>query len=323
MVKERKVAVIIAVILILVGVISFVALSKTFSNPETFKGTIQVLDDKKNTVAKMSALSIAAASAIDLIPGDAGSSISKALVNLGGYFVLLFAAIYLEKLLITMGGYVAFKILIPIGLFLIAGFMLSKKEYLKALGTKLITVGLVLFLLVPSSVMVSDMVDKTHDISKQQAIEEIGEEIDLVEPEQDSAVSEIEESASVENEQKDNNAEDEDASFFDRIKRGGSSAVSKIKEGGTAVIGKVKDGGSTVLASAKEVPKKMNILLNNLIEEVAYFFVSICVIPLIVMVLLIVFLKQILGFKGSGSGDYTALVKTLREKISERKEAIE
>ena len=302
--KERKAAVIIAVILILIGVISFVALSKTFSNPETFKGTIQVLDDKKNTVAKMSALSIAAASAIDLIPGDAGSSISKALVNLGGYFVLLFAAIYLEKILISIGGYAAFKILIPIGLFLIAGFVLSNKEYLKALGIKLITIGLVLFLIVPSSVMVSGMVDKTHDVSKQQAIEDIGEEIDLIEPEQQSGESAVDDSAVTDNE-----VEDKDASFFD-----------KVKKGGTSIIGKIKDGGSTALASAKEVPKKMNTLLDNLIEEVAYFFVSICIIPIIVMILLIVLLKQLLGFKGSGLGDYAALLRGIRKMTSERNE---
>lgn len=141
MTTERKKDIIIAVVLVIMAIISFFALAKVFSDPETFKGTISILDDKKNTVAKLSAISIGAASAIDLIPGDAGSSISKALVDLSGYFVLLFAAIYLEKILISIGGYVAFKVLIPIGLFLISGFVLLRKDYLRAFGVKLITIG--------------------------------------------------------------------------------------------------------------------------------------------------------------------------------------
>lgn len=287
MTKERRNTIILTAILIIAAAISFFALSKAFSNPETFDGTIQVLDDKKNTVAKMSAVSIAAASAIDLIPGDAGKSISEALVNLGGYFVLLFAAIYLEKLLISIGGYAAFKILIPIGLLLIAGFLLLHKESLKRFGLKLISIGLVLFLLVPSSVWVSGMVDKTHDMSKQQTIEEIGEESGLIEKDADEA------------------KESED-----------KGAISSL-------IGKVKDGASSTFATAKEVPKKMNALLDNLIDEVAYFFVSICVIPIVVLVLLVVLLKQILGIGTSGTADYMFLLNEIRKIKADKNEPIE
>ncbi len=299
---ERKKKVIIAIILVLAALLSFFVLAKLFSDPATFKGSISALDEKKNTVAKLSAISIGAASAIDLIPGDAGSSISKALVDLGGYFVLLFAAIYLEKILISIGGFAAFKVLIPIGLFLLAGFVLLQKETLKALGVKLITIGLVLFLIVPSSVWVSGVVDKTHDLSKQEAIQEIGEDVDLIE--KDSAEEAAEVAA--------NEESNEDASLLDRIKNGGASALGKIKE-----------GGSTALVSAKEVPKKMNDLLDNLIEEVAYFFISLCVIPILVLVLLIVLMKQLLGFSTSGAGNYGALLKEIKRTALEKKEAAE
>lgn len=303
MTKDRKMTVIIAVVLICIAVLSFMVLSKTFSDPETLKGTVQALDEKEMTVAKMSALSIAAASAIDLIPGDAGQSISRQLVELGGFFIILFAAIYLEKILITVGGFVAFKVMIPIGLFLIAGFVMLRKDYLKTLGIKLITVGLVLFLIVPSSVWVSSMVDRTHDMSKQQAIEEIGEEVDLIEEGSgETTASESTETAEPE----------EELSLFERLKKSGSS-----------VLGTIKESGSTVLSSAKEVPKKMNDLLDNIIEEVAYFFVSIIAIPLIVLAILVVFLKQILNFKGSGSGDYKALAKEMRRMMPGKHEAEE
>lgn len=305
MTNERKKNIIISLILIVAALISFIALSQIFSNPETFKGTIAALDDKKNTVAKLSAISVGAASAIDLIPGEAGQSIAKSLVNLGGYFVLLFAAIYIEKLLISIGGYVAFKVLIPIGLFLIAGFVMFKRESLKAFGIKLITIGLVLFLIVPSSVWVSGMVDKTHDLSKQQAIQEIGEETDLIESSADEAISE-------------ENAETKEAQAEEE-----SSFWGKIKSKGSGVLGKIKTGGSTALASAKEVPKKMNELLDNLIEEIAYFFVSICVIPIIVLILLVIILKQLLGFSGAGTGNYSALLREIRKLSPGKAEEIE
>ena len=298
MTKERKLAVIIAVILILAGLVSFFALSKTFSDPENFESTIQMLDEKKTTVAKLSAISIAAASAIDLIPGDAGKSISEALVNLGGFFVILFAAIYLEKLLISIGGLVAFKYLIPIGLFLMAAFVLVRKEALKSLGLKLIAMGLVLFLLVPASMQVSTMVDKTHDMSKQQAIQEIGEETDILE--ESSAETSAEDAEAVAE------AEEEETGFF-----------GKIKAGGSALLGKVKDGSSSVLTSAKEVPKKMNTLLDNLIEEIAYFFVSVCLIPVAVLLLLVVLVKQVLGVTGPSAAGYASLLKELKKKNAE------
>lgn len=305
MTTERKRNMIIATVLILLALISFFVLAKVLSDPETFKGTIAVLDDKKNTVAKLSAITIGAASAIDLIPGDAGTSIAKAFVDLGGYFVLLFAAIYLEKLLISIGGYVAFKVLIPIGLFMIAGFVMFRKESLRSFGIRLISIGLVLFLIVPSSVWVSGMVDKTHDLSKQQAIEEIGEEIDLVE----KGSAETAEAETIDNK---DNKEEADSSLLD-----------KVLDKGTALIGKVKTEGSTVLSSVKEVPQKMNKLLDNIVEEIAYFFVSICLIPIVVLVLLVVLMKSLLGFKGSGSGDYNALLKEVKKISSDKNDQTE
>lgn len=312
MTTNRKTAALIAVILVLVGLISFFALSKAFSDPETYKTTIQVLDEKEKTVAKLSAVSIAAAAAIDLIPGDTGKSVSEALVNLGGFFIILFAAIYLEKILLTIGGFAAFKVLIPIGLFLIAGFLFLRKESLKALGMKLISVGLVLFLIVPASVWVSGKVDEVHGMSKQLAINEIGEETNLLEKETEEQTEQATEETSENEDSSEDSSESKIKNLFGKIKNGGSSA-----------IGKVKEGSSTVFATAKEVPKKMNELLDNLIEEVAYFIVSICVIPVVVLILLAVFLKQILGFTGPGVSEYGALVRQLRRKIPEKKEVVE
>lgn len=178
MTKDRKQTYLIAIILILAALISFFALSKFYSNPETFSKTVAILDEEKNTVAKLSAASFAAAAAIDLIPGGAGKSISEALVDLGGYFVLIFAAIYLEKILLAIGGAAAFKVLIPLGCISMAIFALYKKEPLKKAGMKLITVGLVVFLLVPSSVWISQRVEGMYTAANGTSIEDTIESLD-------------------------------------------------------------------------------------------------------------------------------------------------
>ena len=62
-----------------------------------------------------------------------------------------------------------------------------------------------------------------------------------------------------------------------------------------------------------DVLKKMKELLDNLIEEIACFFVSICVIPIVVLILLVTIIKQLLGFGGTGLGSYSALLKEIRK----------
>lgn len=62
----------------------------------------------------------------------------------------------------------------------------------------------------------------------------------------------------------------------------------------------------------------MNELLDNLIEEVAYFFVSICLIPIVVLILMVVLLKQLLGFRGTGAGDYKILLGELRKLSTDK-----
>ncbi len=269
--------IIIAVVLIVIALASFSVLAKTFSDPETLKETSAALEAKEDTVLKMSIVSLAAASAIDLIPGDAGKAVSDRLTDLGGYFVLLFAAIYFEKLLITIGGAFAFKILIPIGLLLLAGFFVFNSELLKTVGIKMVSLGLVMFLLVPTSVWVSDAVDKTHEQSKQIAIEEFSEETGIADAKQEEKAEE-----------------------------------TKTKKGLSAFFNNSKETLSAAATKVKDLPEKAGDLLNNLVEEIAYYFVSICVIPILVLILMVVLVKQILGLSSGGVSGAASMIKELK-----------
>jgi len=235
-----------------VALISFFGLSKVYSDPETFSKTVSVLDEEKNTVAKMSAVSFAAAAAIDLIPGDGGKSISEALVDLGGYFVLIFAAIYLEKILLAIGGVAAFKVLIPIGCIIMALFVVFRKESLKKAGIKMIVMGLVLFILVPSSVWISQRVESVYETANGSTVQETIDALDN----ETNTISE--------------NVGDEDG--------------SKVQQ----LFGKAK----TLVTGSLE---KFNNMIDNMIEAVAFFVVTTCILPIVILVLLVMLMNQLLG----------------------------
>ena len=63
---------------------------------------------------ELTAASAAASAAITLIPGDVATPIASELADLSSKFVIVICAIYVEKYLLTITGYVTFAILIPI-----------------------------------------------------------------------------------------------------------------------------------------------------------------------------------------------------------------
>lgn len=100
-----------ALIPLIVAAISFFVVAKYTSSTEFNARIIASLDEKKTTVMELTAASTAASAAITLIPGDVGTPIADKLADLSGYFLIVLCAIYLEKYLVTIMGYAAFKIL--------------------------------------------------------------------------------------------------------------------------------------------------------------------------------------------------------------------
>lgn len=167
----RRGNIITIVILIAIMLFSFFILAKALSNPETFRESTQYLDDKKMTVAELATAATAASAAISLIPGDAGQPIANKLTDLSGYFIAIFTAIYVEKLLITISGFITFKILIPVACLLLIVFICIRSPKLKNLAIRLIALGLVLFLIVPVSVNVSKIIETANDNNIQMTIQ--------------------------------------------------------------------------------------------------------------------------------------------------------
>lgn len=240
---------------LIIALISAFIVSGVVSSTEFHKNTLAELEEKQTTVLELSAASAAASAAITLIPGDTATPIADKLADLSSHFLLVLCAIFLEKYLLTITGTVTFSILIPISCLLYILHVLFDWSSLRQLAAKLAAFGLLIFLVIPSSVWLSDMIEDTYQASIEETIETAKE-----------TTAEIEANAS------DEDAEEE--GFW------------------SGILSAVTDGVSSLISSATE---KVGSLVNSFIEALAVMLVTCCVIPVLVLLSFIWFAKILLA----------------------------
>ena len=265
-IMEKKYTKIMLVVLpLVIALLSFFVVARYASSPEFNKKTIQSLDDKKTTVMELTAASTVASAAISLIPGDGGTPIAEKLADLSSYFLVVICAIYLEKYLVTITGYAAFSILIPLGCVLFSAYFLWNRDAFRVLAEKLLLFGLAVYLVIPASVKVADLIDETYQSSIESTIDSAKQ-----------ATSEIE--SETDTEENTTGSSDDTKSTGSTVKKGLlSGIVSKVEE--------------TVSGAAKNVEN----VLNRFIEALAVMLVTSCLIPILVLVFFVWLVKMILG----------------------------
>ena len=170
--SEKKKAVIIVAALAVIGLLSLFLISGYASSEESFPSTYAALDQKRTTVTELMGVTAASSAAISLLPGDAGTPIAEQLADLSGYFMFILGAICLEKWMVTITGMLAFKILIPAACLILILAHLFFGETWKSVGIKLICFALLMFAIVPASVVVTEKIDASYEASMQQMIED-------------------------------------------------------------------------------------------------------------------------------------------------------
>ena len=166
---------VICVVLLLAAVLSITVPGRYFTRPESYSGSVQELNEKKSDVEKLAGAAVAASAAISLMPGDFGTPIAEKLADLSGYFLFILCAIYIEKFLVSIGGMAAFVFLIPIGLVLLA-VNTFRPSRVKSIAIRLMSLGVILLLLVPASLKISNYVEKQYEDEIQQTVEAANEE---------------------------------------------------------------------------------------------------------------------------------------------------
>ena len=169
--KRKNVLILQIILPLMLAVISIFGLAQYTSSPEFHAKTIASLDEKRNTVLELTAASAVTATGITMLPGDAATPIANKLTDLSSYFLLVICALYLEKYLLTITGYATFGILIPLACVLFIANLYMKNDWCKMVIQKLIALGIAIFLVVPISVQVSNIIETTYASSIQSTLD--------------------------------------------------------------------------------------------------------------------------------------------------------
>lgn len=294
-----KVALVIAAVLLALA--SFFLLGAHFSEPEAYSETIASLDSKKADVTALVAASTAASAAITVIPGDAGTPIAEKLVDLSSDFIIVLTAIYLEKYLLTMFGFAAFKILIPIACVLVAVAVALRGRYgpragLARLSAKLALFAVAIVLVVPVSVGASNMIEATYAESMNATIEAA---------KQTASEAEASVAASSATSTSDASGQSQSAGSGTQANGDTNEALGFLN----GLIGQIQQLPQNISEGVGGLTQEVQNTLNNFIEAFAIMIVTSCVIPILVLIFFLWVVKIILGI------DISAPMGMLRPRV--------
>ena len=262
--------VIVSAIILIIGAVSFFGVSTWAKNPKTYTETTGKIEEFQDNALTMTATATGMSAAAALIPGDTTTPLANKLADVAGYMVIVYAALTMEKYMMTLTGVLLFKLIIPILSLFAAAMVWLRAERrpgrLKITFAKILLVGIVLWALVPVSMSVSTMVQDMYNVSAESKMEQVEKENKQLE-------SEAEESKA--------DTSEEEGSTFAKL------------------LDKIKDKASDAKLTANQKIKKYEAALDNLIEGVAVLIVTTCIIPLAVMVLMM-WLVKLIAAPGAG-----------------------
>lgn len=246
-----------------------------FENVETWSGTIEVIDAKKDNVLTLTTSTIALSAAISALPDDTGTPVAEQLTQLSGNLGIVLAVLYLEKYLLAILGFLSFGVLGPAAFVLLAASLLahgrlSTGHTLFILGVRILLVGIIAVAVVPASVWVTQRIDETYQISISQT--ESGE----------NAGGSAEESEPAGGESQENK------NFWDSIADGAAQLVSNLKD------------------SVKSVTDGVVEQVTNLIEGAIVMIVTSCLVPLLVLAVFLWMGHSLVGIDVSAPTNYLA-----------------
>lgn len=172
--NENTKKMICVMLLLTIALLSIFVVSKPATSPESYRATIESIDEKKATVMGITATAATASTVLAAIPGDVTTPIANQIMEISSYLLVVVCVLVLEKSLLTVMGYLSFNVLIPIACGILGVYTFIKKETLKILAIKFIVFALVIVTIIPLSLKISDLI---YEINKT-TIEQVTTEID-------------------------------------------------------------------------------------------------------------------------------------------------
>ena len=159
-------------VVLLAAVISFTIIAPWAADPVNHVSTIEKTENKISAVMTLSGGAAGASATLSVLPGDLCTPLATELAELAKYFLIILSALYLEKFLITISGYITFSVLIPLALIIVAAVIISGNKRFLSLAGKRAIIGVIIYLIVPASTMLSDKIYQTQEDTVAQTIEE-------------------------------------------------------------------------------------------------------------------------------------------------------
>lgn len=246
--------------LVVAALVCWFVLLPHFSSPASHAEVIATIDEKIDNVLTLTAGSAGASALISAIPGDAGSPIAEKLMDLSTGFLIVLAALFLEKYLITIFSAASLGFAFPAAALLGIAVVWTwgRRPWAKAplsIGAKLVALGAVLLLAIPTSAWVTNQIDATYETSMQESIE--------------SAEALAEGAAEAEADE------------------------GKKDEGG--ILGFFQGAIDTVTGGITSAVEGAQESLNQFIESLAVMLVTSCLIPILVLLFYFWVAKIVLG----------------------------
>ena len=145
-------------LLVLLAAVSFLFVAEKAASPESHTKTVASIDEKVETVMKLTATATLASAGVSAIPDDTATPIAEKLMDFTEYFLLVLTVLYAEKYLLTVIGAGAFKVLIPLACALTGASLFFAGKRLRTLALRLAVLGLSVYLVIPMSISVSDLI---------------------------------------------------------------------------------------------------------------------------------------------------------------------
>lgn len=285
-------------LLVIVALVFAFPVADVMGSKETYRGSIEKLDAKAQTVTALVGTTTAASVAISAIPGDTGIPVADKLMDVAADFAIVLGAIYLEKYMLTIFGLAACRVVVPLACALGVGYVLVREDVtwragLRASAVKLALLALALTLVVPASVQVSNMIEETFEYDAASASSEMDAEAaadagtaaaatESADAADDAQTSDDASSAS--------SGEAPDAStdpigaFAAWVGGLGEDIGSALSGAGTAL----SSGVTGILDTAKD-------WVARLIEAFAVMIVTNCVIPIVVLFFFVWIINVLMG----------------------------
>lgn len=167
----KRIAAFTLVLIFLACSVTFLA--QKFTNPETYRKTIQSIDEKKVTVLGVSAAIAGSATLLASVPDDATTPLAEEMMDLSSYLIAVVCVLVLEKSLLTVFGAAACYVLFPIACIFALIFIVNNKKFFMAWAIKLSILALAFLIIVPSSMKLSDYIYEVNQVSFEQGTETV------------------------------------------------------------------------------------------------------------------------------------------------------